>query len=785
MKLPIKLLGVCAFVLAVSCTQTPSTPTENLNGNLSGAIIPTIEVPTSSGAELPLTSSGVLANQAQIKKFGSYDELKEYLENNPSTNTYGRGGGIMSLESSSSVGKSVDAVAPTAMPATDRDFSANGGSDDYSKTNVQVEGVDEGDIVKTDGKYLYSISGQDLYITDAYPADKASVLSKVAFKSQPEGLYLDGNTLVIYGRNNTISTYPIYSTFRRYSDYMFVKVFDVSDKKNPKQIRNLDFEGSLMTSRMTGDRLYLVTNTYGIYQPGEPVVPRVLENGTMLSNDVKSPDCLCPNIYYFDMPYRNYGMTSVASINLKNPAEKIQNTLFLMDGAQNVFMSQDNLYLAYTKYINEEDLTAEVLKDIVFPKLDIKTQTKINKILDADDVVLSRQEKLQKVRQIMEGYVYSLAESERNTLETLLKQRVQAKYADISKELEKTVVQKLGISNGALSYKGYGEVTGQVLNQFSMDEQNGYFRIATTKNQSWSNLAPENMRESYNNLYVLDPSMKIAGQIEDIAQGERIYSVRFMQNRAYMVTFKQTDPLFVIDLATPANPKILGQLKIPGYSNYLHPYDDNTLIGFGRQTQELEGGRVLNKGLKLSLFDVTNVAAPKEAATYEFGDAASTSQALYDHHAFYFSKEKGLLALPVELNENPNIPLPNAATTPRTGAATSPAIGIVPPMPPEKSIWRAPNFTGAYVFGIAKDSITLKGKVSHTDPNLTQSDVNYNYGTSYYTTTVKRMLNIGETLYSLSDKYLKMHTIADLKLVNTLELKKMKEGANNDFEIVN
>lgn len=772
MKLSIKLLSVCAFVLAVSCTQAPAIPSENINENSSGIVLPTIEVPTSSGAELPLTSASIIANQAQIKKFSSYDELKEYLETNASI-VPRTGGGIMSLESSNSVGKSVDMVAPTAMPTPPgAPVSANAGSDDFSKTNVQVEGVDEGDIVKTDGKYLYSISGQDLYITDAYPAEKASVLSKIAFKSQPEGLYLDGNTLVVYGRNNSINTYPIYSTFRRYSEYMFVKVFDVSDKKNPKQLRNLDFEGNLMTSRMVGDTLYLVTNTYNIYQPGEAVVPRILENGTAISNDTKSPECLCPDIYYFDMPYRQYGMTSVASINLKNTSEKIKNTLFLMDGAQNVFMSQDNLYLAYTKYINEEDLTAEVLKDIVFPKLDIKTQTKITKILEAEDVVLSRQEKLQKVRQIMEGYVYSLAEGERNSLETLLKEKVQAKYADISKELEKTVVQKLSISNGTLSYKGYGEVTGQVLNQFSMDEQNGYFRVATTKNQSWSNLAPENMRESYNNLYVLDPTMKIAGKIENIAQGESIYSVRFMQNRAYMVTFKQTDPLFVIDLATPADPKILGQLKIPGYSNYLHPYDETTLIGFGRQTQELEGGRVLNKGLKLSLFDVTNVAAPKEAATYEFGDAASTSQALYDHHAFYFSKEKSLLALPVELNENPSIPTPITSISP-----------LVPPM--EKSIWRAPNFTGAYVFGITKDSIALKGKVSHTDPNLTQNDVNYNYGTSYYTTTVKRILNIGDTLYSLSDKYLKMHNISDLKLLNTLELKKTKEGVAEDFEVVN
>ena len=146
-----------------------------------------------------------------------------------------------------------------------------------------------------------------------------------------------------------------------------------------------------------------------------------------------------------------------------------------------------------------------------------------------------------------------------------------------------TSIYRFKLEDGSLTYTGKGEVPGSILNQFSMDEYNNYFRIATTQGESWRT----DEYTSRNNLYILDSDLKIAGKIEDIAPGERIYSVRFTGNRAYMVTFKNVDPFFVLDLSDPHQPEILGALKIPGYSDYLHPYDENHVIGFGKDTVEV------------------------------------------------------------------------------------------------------------------------------------------------------------------------------------------------------
>ena len=306
-----------------------------------------------------------------------------------------------------------------------------------------------------------------------------------------------------------------------------------------------------------------------------------------------------------------------------------------------------------------------------------------------------------------------------------------------------------------LEYKTNGEVTGKVLNQFSMDENNGYFRIATTKNRTWSRYDREN-RKSYNNLYVLDENLKQVGSLENLAEDEKIYSVRFMQNRAYMVTYKQIDPLFVIDLSNPKNPTVLGKLKIPGYSDYLHPYDDTTLIGLGKDTGESEWGGSSVKGLKLSLFDVADVKNPKEIDTYIMGDSGSDSIALRDHKAFLFSKEKNLLSIPVSIREQAG----------------------------EKNWQRKLVFSGVAVFNINKKGFKLKGKIDHSDGGIS-SPSDYWHGYSYYDNTVKRSLYIDDVLYTFSNKYIKVNNINDLEIINKIELKKDKKQADDDFEIIN
>ena len=234
--------------------------------------------------------------------------------------------------------------------------------------------------------------------------------------------------------------------------------------------------------------------------------------------------------------------------------------------------------------------------------------------------------------------------------------------------------------------------------------------------------------------------MKTVGQLEGLAKGERIYSARFMGKRAYLVTFKQTDPLFTIDLSEPTNPKVLGELKIPGFSNYLHPYDENTLIGLGHETEENQRGGTVTAGLKIALFDVADVGAAKVLDEYLIGGRGSDSEALNDHHAFLFSKEKNLLVIPATIREG--------------GRGFD---------------WGKFVFSGALAFDLSDKKFKLKGKIDHSDGGRAGVSEDW-YGYNFYDNTVRRSLYIADSLYTMSGKYLKANKISDLSEQKTLKL---------------
>jgi uncharacterized secreted protein with C-terminal beta-propeller domain len=698
-----------------------------------------------------------LEQQSKIKKFSNYQELQDFVENNSAGDSIGGRMWTNSL--------SMDATAPMAEKSVQA-TSGMGGTD-YSATNVQVMGVDEADLVKTDGEYVFSVADKTLFITRANPADSAEVVAKIEFKSTPQSLYLKGNRLVIFGSNQDIMTMDYYSRFKRKSPYSFFKVFDITDKKNPKQIRDLDFEGSYFESRMVGNYVYFLTSTYSQYYAGEIPVPRILNGGKEIyaSTDLaKCPNC--PDVYYFDMPYESVNMVNVAAINIDDEKESLTNQVYLLSGQQNFYASKDNLFIAYTKYLSEYELFMGVAKDFLFSRLGEKNQERIEKIEAVDSSILSQREKMSKISAVVERYLATLSEEDSQKVEKELADEMQKKYVDISKELEKTVVHKVAIKGSEIEYETFGEVTGSVLNQFSMDEdEKGNFRIATTKNQTFSlpyflnnfkgdgeQLISEpeqksraEQNQSYSNLYVLDGDLKTIGAVENLAKGERIYSARFMQNRAYLVTFKQTDPLFVIDLKDAKNPKVLGELKVPGFSSYLYPYNDTTLIGLGKETEETSSGGVITKGLKLSLFDVSNVTQPREIDKYELGGAGSDSLALNEHKAFLFSREKNLLVIPVMLMDN----------------------SVNSPMSWQEA------FNGAAVFRVDEKGFTFQGKVSQ---NI-KTDPNGGYG--YYDNGLKRALYIENNLYTVSNQYLQINKLENLELVKRIPLK-----GEEDFRVV-
>ena len=310
-----------------------------------------------------------LAAQTKIKKFNNLAEYKEFLENTAgSFGGYGYGGGI-AKESAAMPGLGAPmAVEDNGLKAP----AAPESSPDYSRTNVQVEGVDEADIIKTDGKYVYAVSGNNLFIIDAYPAENASILSKIAFKSNPRDIYINGDFLAVYGQNYNIGIPGAgipEASFRmpRNSEYTFLKIFNIKDKKNPAQVKSLDFEGNYSNSRMIGDYIYFVTNRYSFDYNEETPFPVILKDGKEVLNKCSADKCAMPPIYYFDIPYESYNMTSVTAINVKEPSKDPATEIYVMSGNQNMYVSQNNIYITYTKYINEYQLVMEVMREMVYP----------------------------------------------------------------------------------------------------------------------------------------------------------------------------------------------------------------------------------------------------------------------------------------------------------------------------------------------------------------------------------------------------------------------------------
>jgi hypothetical protein len=253
-----------------------------------------------------------------------------------------------------------------------------------------------------------------------------------------------------------------------------------------------------------------------------------------------------------------------------------------------------------------------------------------------------------------------------------------------------------------------------------------------------------------NNIYVFDSDMNLVGSLEDLAPGERIHSARFVGDLCYLVTFKKVDPLFVIDLASPERPKVLGKLKIPGYSDYLHPFGEGFLIGVGKETVEAEEGDFAwYQGLKISLFDVRQLDDPREISKLVIGDRGTDSPVLYDHKAFLLDIKRGLLVLPVLVAEIDPSDYPDGVPRNAYGEFT----------------WQ-----GVYVLNVSeKGGIEVRGRITHMDGNddLLKSGIYF-----YSERSVKRALYIGGVLYTISEDRIKANDLSTLEELNVLSLKR-------------
>jgi len=582
------------------------------------------------------------SNSPILLKFSSYMELKDFI------NRSGYSGYYPYFYVNSIKGG--QALATFGVPEA---------SFDYSKTNIQVEGVDEADIVKCDGEYLYQVSTNKVLIIKAYPADEARIVAEIQLNGTVSGLFINGDRLVVFESSyQGITFVRRTNTFFSPESMVRIKVYDVADRSKPVLMRTLSAVGWYFTSRMIGDYVYVIIITPVIVREGEVSLPIVIEDGR--TKEVEASD-----IYYTNITDYGYGYTTVFAVNILDDGVEPAHETFLLGASSSVYASLSNVYLAIPRY-------------------------------------------------------------------------------DYETSIETTSIVRIRIQGNMITSEASGAVPGRVLNQFSMDEYGEYFRIATTISDFRSFLGQSSQS---NNVYVLDMNLTIVGRLEDLAPGESIYSARFMGAKCYLVTFKKVDPLFVIGLDDPTSPRVLGKLKIPGFSDYLHPYSENLLIGVGKETVEAEEGDFAwYQGVKIALFDVSDVANPKQTASYVIGDRGTDSPVLYDHKAFLFDKDRNLLALPILLAEIDESQYPEG----------------VPPNAYGEYTWQ-----GLYVFTVTEDSIILRGRLTHMDSNDDLLKSGYYFESKF---SVKRSLFIGNMLYSISDAKIRINDLTSLELINEVNL---------------
>ncbi len=545
----------------------------------------------------------------------------------------------------------------------------------FTQTNVQVQGVDEGDTVKTDGEYLYIKGEQSIQIVKVGNDMQPTAKIKTADKNVRDLYVTDGKLIVIsdlYHRGDLypvpmdepVSSRMIWPGFRDQTTE--VAIYNISDQSNPELIGTQTMDGNLISSRRVDDQLYVVTNKNVYYWQNNKNQPAPVPT-VRIGN--QEPEALvgCGDVRIFPGPsYQNY--TTVAAIDIDNIDQKPKAAVVLAPHGSTVYANKQHLYLAAQTY--------------------------------------------------GDGYYTDW---------------------DWKQDHTKTRIFRFRLNGDNIKLDDTGVVKGSLINQFSLDETRGYLRVATTTQG-------ETMA---NHVWVLDANMEEVGSITDIAPGEKIYSTRFMGDRLYMVTFKTIDPLFVIDLKYPKNPKILGKLKIPGYSDYLHPYKEGFLIGFGKEaTASKDGKTAWYQGMKVALFDVRDVANPKQLHEVIIGDRGTQSELLHNHKALMWDPENNLMAFPVTVHK---------LTDEQKQAQSE-----------NQWAWGQAEFQGAHVYKIDENSgFDLVGAPTHYDAEtlLKMGD----YFPQDYRQTIQRIFRIGDEIYTISPGKVEKHNM-DVEEIEAVEL---------------
>ncbi len=559
--------------------------------------------------------------------------------------------------------------------------SSSSNTKDYSTTNIQVENVDEADIVKTDGDYIYSISEDNVIITDVKDPKQPKVVATIQSEDDdiPEDIILYKDKLVVISAKGN-QTQRYYYNNRMNT---VVKIYNITSREKPVLTKSYEMYEPYYTSRCIDNVLYVISSGNLRKEDDEIVVG--------YNEDNMEKEMSIDKIKYLK-DVKTTKQTLISTVDLNNETADIKLDSYLMN-ISNAYVSENAIYLLNQKYNNDS-------------KIPIKLLFGFKGVFGLED--------------------YYEMDSESGYYTEIYK-------FDIKENVE---------------YKAKTKVKGKTINQYSLDEKDNHLRIALYDNDG-------------SRVAIFDEDLKQIGISDNVAKGEKMYSSRFIGDKVYFVTYKTIDPLFVMDLSNETKPKVLGKLKIPGYSTYLHPYDENHIIGIGMETKEIinrnSNGKVISTtakvvGMKMALFDVSNVNSPVQISSVVIGDSRTTSAILTNPKALLFSKEKSLIAIPVNnYSQDFEVTSSNNYET----------------MINNYTKYGKPyNAEGYFVYNInVQDGFKLKGVITHEKTNAT-----YYYSNS----KLLRGLYIDNNLYTVSETMIKVNELDSLKAVGELKLKNIE-----------
>lgn len=513
----------------------------------------------------------------------------------------------------------------------------------YSTTNIQTEGVDEGDVVKTDGEYIYIVNDKKPVVNIVKAQGKETKkIAKIKIKYNKEDVnvkeiyYADNKLIVISGVYEDDVLYGIEDSVtskgcgvNNGKSITIISVYDITDRSNPKLIKQNTQQGAFDSSKLSGNYVYTISEAnVNITDKKDSCVPEINEKPMDYSKIYlpnKIDDC-------------SYTVITVMDIN--NP-DKFYDQTAIAGNVQNVYVSENNIYLIDDEY-EEIDISDTKKGKNILKKKNIGKLQESKKNLSAKEI--------KKVKKAYGGeYDWSKV--------------TETRKIGYFKSQIKTNIVKYSYKDGKLNFVNENSVEGYVDSNLSFDEKAGCLRFVSSNSTSSyagertvlkdgkgkiisENIVNTNDYEKYyeeevldNNVYVLDENLKEVASIKGLAKNESVYAVRYLGNYGYFVTYENTDPLFTVDFSDMKNPKIVGKLKLPGYSDYLHFYDENSMLGLGMEN---------DKYLKLEMYNVSNGKAKQisKKVLKRYMD----SDALYDYKSIIVDKEKNLIGFNATLS---------------------------------------------------------------------------------------------------------------------------------------